>query len=231
MRGFYNWAVELDLIKDRPDQKIKREKFESPQITPFSRDEIVKLIDGCQFTPVEKQDGRKYKMKRPNAERDKAIILLLLDTGMRLGELTRLRLGDVNLETGEVYVRPFQSGRKAKPRTLFMGTRTRQTVWKYIAKVQASTVDQSLQIFELKGPSIRLLVRRIGENVGVHNTHPHRFRHTFAITFLRNGGDVFTLQKLLGHATLDMTKRYLDLIKVDLENAHRKSSPVDNWRL
>jgi site-specific recombinase XerD len=75
------------------------------------------------------------------------------------------------------------------------------------------------------------LVRTIGERAGVEHVHPHRFRHTFAITFLRNGGNLFSLQELLGHTTLDMVRRYAHIAKVDVEAAHKTAGPVDNGRL
>src|SRR4030067_1026569 len=145
IRGFYNWATPI-LSINRPDLELPRPKYQSPQIIPFAQDEVKRLIDASQYTQVVKQSGRTYRIKRPNADRDKEIILNLLDTGLRLGELKRLHLGDVNLENGEVYVRPYRDGRKSSTRTVFLGTRTRQTIWKYIAK-QQGTPDQSQQLW------------------------------------------------------------------------------------
>lgn len=163
-------------------------------------------------------------------EYDLAIIMILLDTGIRVGEMHRLTIGDVNLDNGEIYIRPHRSGIKSRSRTVYLGARSRQAICKYIAKLQAQR-DLSQTIFDLRGSSIRFTLRRIAKNAGIPNVHPHRFRHTFAITYLRNGGDVFTLQRLLGHSTLDMTRKYLDIVRDDLQNAHRYASPVDNWKL
>jgi len=229
IRSFYNWITPI-LSINRPDLELPRPKYQSPQIIPFTQEEVKRLLDSSQFTQVVKQSGRTYQIKRQNADRDKAILLILLDTGMRLGELTRLCIGDVNLENGEIYIRPYRDGRKSKSRTVFLGARTRQAVWKYIAKQQA-TPDQSEPLITLTGASIRISISRIGANAKVSNAHPHKFRHTFAISYLRNHGDIFTLQRILGHSTLEMTRKYLDIVKADIGEAHKRASPVDNWRL
>lgn len=79
--------------------------------------------------------------------------------------------------------------------------------------------------------SLRQLLKSLAQKAKVRDCHPHRFRHTFAITYLRAGGDVFTLQALLGHSSLDMVRHYARIAEVDLANAHRKASPADNWQL
>ncbi len=79
--------------------------------------------------------------------------------------------------------------------------------------------------------ALRQLLGALEEKVQVRKCHPHRFRHTFTITYLRSGGDLFMLKSLLGHSTLEMVEHYARIADVDVEQAHRKASPVDNWRL
>jgi integrase/recombinase XerD len=228
IRAFYNWAAKK-LEIDRPDLDLPRTKYATPEIVPFSQDEVIKLLNACQYTQVEKQSGKKYRIKRPNADRDRAVILMFLDTGVRLGEFNRVVFGDVDLESGGIFIRPFRSGIKSMPRTVFLGRRAKEALWKYIAKLSFQPRPND-RLFDLKASSIRLLINRIGYNAKVH-AHPHRFRHTFAVNYLLNGGDVFTLQRLMGHKTLEMTMRYVHFVKSDLANVHRIASPVDNWKL
>lgn len=72
---------------------------------------------------------------------------------------------------------------------------------------------------------------RVGKCAEVLSGSLHKFRHTFAINLLRNGGDIYSLQKLLGHITLDMVKRYLSIAQADVEASPKQTSPVSNWKL
>ena len=78
---------------------------------------------------------------------------------------------------------------------------------------------------------MREIIRRRARDLKIEESGIRDFRRCFAIEFLRNEGNIFTLQRLLGHSSLEMVKRYLAIAKSDCETAHRKASPVDNWKL
>jgi integrase/recombinase XerD len=199
-------------------------------VAPFSEDDIRKILTACDYTKEFKRENTKtYKLKRKTAIRDRALIMILLDTGIRVGELTRLKIEDVDLTTGACLIAPYETGRKTKPRTVYLGKASRRTLWLYLAKRDDYRQDDPL--IPLGTDPIRLLLKGIEERSGVKNIHPHRFRHTFAIQYLRNKGDVFTLQRLLGHATLSMVQHYLALVDADSADTHRRASPVDNMKL
>ena len=222
IRSFFNWATEeLNIV--RPDTKIKRPKYRPREIIPFSEDDIRSLLQEL------KKPGRTHR------HRNRAIILALLDTGVRVSELTRIRIADASLDTGAVRIHPYGTGRKTEPRTVYLGSSARKAVWLYLA-ARADTFDTdplflTAQNQMMNRNTIRVMVGRLGDSAGVPHTHPHRFRHTFGIQFLRNGGDVFSLQILLGHSTLEMSKTYAKLAEMDTMRIHQVASPVDRWRL
>lgn len=106
--------------------------------------------------------------------------------------------------------------------------RARFHVWRYLAERETRPTDA---LIPLAPKTIRNLLYSIGQRAGVDDCHPHRFRHTMAIEYLRNGGDIFTLQRILGHSSLEMVQHYLGIVEGDKRQAQRKASPMDNWRL
>jgi integrase/recombinase XerD len=220
LRSFFGWCNKV-LGVERPDLNLPRQSFKLPEIIPFTQEELRAIFNACEYT---KTTPKGYRMKRPTATRDKALISLFLDTGLRVGEVTRLHIEDINLNNGEVHIAPYGSGQKTKPRTVFLGKTSRRAVWYYLSSRDYRT-DELL--FKLSPKSIYHLLLRMGERANIPNVHPHRFRHTFAIFYLRNGGDVFSLQRILGHSSLDMVQHYLALADADTAEAHRRASPVD----
>lgn len=212
LRSFFGWCGEV-LEIPRPDKNMPRPKFENPIITPFSQDEIKRML------------ARSGKLR----DRNQAIILTLLDTGVRISELCRIRIEDVDQVKGEILITPFSTGQKTKTRYVFLGNAARRAVWKYIASLDDP--HHTDKLYPYQSNQIRRMLFDIGRRAGVSNVHPHRFRHTFAIEYLRNGGDIFTLQRLLGHSSLEMVKHYLAIADTDSQAAHKRASPVDRWRL
>jgi len=219
-RSFWRWAAE-ELGYSNIALGIPAPKYTNRPIIPFTKEDIILLLHSCE------QDAAGHK--RQTSIRDRAIILFLLDTGLRRGEFLRLKVGDVDLDNGQVVIKPYGRGRKTSGRIVYIGNKARVSMWKYYSTF-AEPRHGDEKLWDLKPDALQNLVRRMGERCGVH-AHSHRFRHTFAINFLRNGGNVFELQRLLGHNTLDMVRHYLNIAESDTEDAHRRASPVDMWKL
>jgi integrase/recombinase XerD len=227
IRTFFRWSQDT-LEVPRPDMKMARPRYRMVDVAAFSEDDIRAMLKACDYSFALTSEGKTYRTKRPCMLRDKAVLMVLLDSGMRIGEVCRMKCKDVDLVTGEMAVAPFGTGKKTKPRMVYLGKAARRALWLYMAKREYTKDDR---LFDLNPNSARNLLKHIEKSSGVKNVHPHRFRHTFAIMYLRNGGDVFTLQRLLGHSDLEMTKRYLDITKSDLVTAHRLASPGDHMKL
>jgi integrase/recombinase XerD len=229
IRAFFRWA-ENNIDAPRPDLKLHRPKFRTPEIIPFTQDELIKIIDACEFTQDSKPSERckSYRMRRPTSKRDIAIVMTLLDTGVRLGELCRIKHRDLSFETGEIVITPFGTGKKTRPRVVPIGEDTKRAIMRWITSNGKDYEDDDL-VFP-PAQNVKNVIRYFGERLGI-DCHPHKFRHTMAIEYLKNGGDVYTLKRILGHASLTMTERYLHIISADVKSAHIKASPVDKLHI
>lgn len=215
---------------------VPRIKAHTKPIDPISLDTVEKLLKACNAL-VKRRDGagREYYSRRPTAKRDRAILLFLLDTGVRVSELCGADICDVDFELGRVLV----TGKGNKSRYVYLGRISRQALWKYLDDREPSARSRTNEplfvsqngLYRMTRGSVGQLIKRLGNKVGETGLHAHRFRHTFAIQFLRNGGNIFELQQLLGHTTLDMVKHYVRLAQMDLKEAVKKASPADNWKL
>lgn len=229
--AFWTWAIQQGFADTNPVEAVERPRPEKREIVPFSRDDVIALLKACDQTKNYARPGkRECANTRPTAQRDRAILMLLLDTGLRASELCALRVRDADMGNRYIIVQ----GKGNKERLLPMDVSTMQSLWKYLASRETAPEDPLIITTEgnpLDRQQLRHLLDHLGKRAGIARVYPHRFRHTFAIQYLRNGGDVYTLQRLLGHTTLDMVKRYLAIAQADVQAAHRKASPAANWKL
>jgi integrase/recombinase XerD len=238
LSAFFTWASR-ELAIPHPLKAVPVPKFETAPVEPFTREEVEKLLKACEMCKeADTTFRRRFIMRRSSGRRDQVIILTLLDTGLRASELSALTVGDVDLKTGRMLVKHGRLGgaKGGKGRTVFLGKAARSALWRYLAEREDGQ-DPEAPLFLVKNDrpmnrtALRLVIGHLGQKVGIQKCHPHRFRHTFAITYLRSGGDLFTLQALLGHSTLDMVQHYARIAEIDVAQAHRRASPADNWRL
>lgn len=215
IKAFLRWwefEVEPENWKN-PIRKVKAPSNPMQPLNPVNIDDVKVMIEKC---PRDSFFGT----------RDRAIMLVLLDTGMRANELCSMNLEDINLITGEILIR---NGKGRKSRYTFLGSKARKAVRQYLKfrpdKKEALWLNryrERVEYWSLEG-----MICRRAKEANVTQPALHSFRRWFALTCLRSGMDAFSLQELMGHADLQVLKRYLKQTSPDLMKAHQKASPVD----
>jgi len=220
IRAFWSWLVREEMIMSNPFSKVKVPKPPKKIIATFSEKQLNAIF-------------KSINTATPAGFRDWAMILMLLDTGLRASELVGLTMNSVNLEDGMVKV--FGKGRKE--RIVPFGAKVQRILWKYLQKYrpqQTNPLCPTLFLTVAGNPittdRLRTIIEKYARRTGVEGVRcsPHTFRHTFAISYLRNGGDVFSLQRILGHSSLEIVRIYVNMGEADIKNCHRRFSPADN---
>ena len=207
-------------MEESPTAKIKVAKPKVKVIKPYTLEEIRSMITVCD---CDYEHNAKFL-----GSRNKAIILVLLDSGVRLSELIGIKLEDINTSNGNIRV----MGKGSKERIVRIGKVAQKNLWRYLMH-RPDNGCQDLWLSEEKRPlgcgGVQCLVRRLKERAGIKGSGSvHRFRHTFALNFLRVDKNVFNLQYLLGHSELEMVRRYTATLGMeDALKAHEKASPAD----
>jgi len=231
--ALWTWAVKEGIVEHHTPHDVEPPDPERRAVEPFTESDLRLLLNSLGLSrSYARPLKRDTQHTLPNAERNRAIILLMLDTGLRATELCTLQLRCLDLRNRTIKV----FGKGSAERILPFSARTGQAIQRYTSQYRReATVDKTVFITQLDNPmdrdQLRKMLGRLGERAAVRDCHPHRFRHTFAITYLRNGGDPWSLQMMLGHATMDMVRKYLAIAQADLNSNHRRASPVDNWKL
>jgi len=217
VRAFFSWLhkegfTEANLLADLRPPKAPRKL-----VRVLTTEEIRKLLSAID-------------RKTTVGARDFAIVTMLLDTGLRLSEVTNLQMRDLLLENGYVKV----LGKGGKERIVPFGATVSLALTRYIAFFRGEaahpgigSVFLTVDSHPMTSKAVYLALKRLAGKTDVKRLHPHLCRHTLAVNYLMNGGDVFSLQQILGHASLEMVRRYVALASSQVIVQHRKFSPMD----
>ncbi len=203
--------------------------------SPFEDVPKVKVPEGQEFVTFSGSDVRQMmavasRKGRPNQLRNQAMLALLLDTGVRAGELASVELHGVRWEERAISVCG-KTGHRSVP-----AKESLRFLRRYISRERQSS-DGVEGVFtgrsgqQLTGRDVTVIVRRIALEANVRATKlgPHTFRHTFALEYLRSGGDIFSLMRILGHSNLKTTEQYVRWLTGDVAARHAHHSPASKW--
>lgn len=202
--SFFTWLEEEDYIIKSPMRRIHKIKTTKTVKEVISDEEIEKMRDKCKNL------------------RDLAIIDLLYSTGIRIGELVRLNIDDIDFEERECIV----FGKGDKERRVYFDAKTKIHLMSYINSRSDTnpalfvSLDAPYDRLQISGVEIRL--RRLGRELGINKVHPHKFRRTMATRAIDKGMPIEQVQKLLGHSQIDTTMHYAIVNQTNVKVAHRK---------
>lgn len=201
---FFAWLEDENYILKSPVRRIHKIRTTKSVKETYSDEVLEMMRDGCETV------------------RDLAMIDLLASTGMRVGELVRLNIEDIDFENRECVV--FGKGNKERP--VYFDARTKVHLQNYLR----SRTDNNPALFvsllkpynrlEISGVEIRL--RKLGHELGFNKVHPHKFRRTLATRAIDKGMPIEQVQQLLGHAKIDTTMQYAMVSQNNVKMSHRK---------
>ena len=201
LSAFFQWMTTEEIIPKNPCMNIKPLKYKDEIRKPFSEVEIDKLRSACD----------NYKKR--------AIVEFLLTSGVRVSELSSMRISDI--DDINVHVR---YGKGGKERITFINDVAKTHLQKYLL----SRPEQGVALFynknhtSLSPGGIRSILKTIEKDSGVNNVHPHRFRRTFASGMARRGMDIQEIQKLLGHSNINTTMEYIYVDNSKIKNSYKQ---------
>lgn len=204
LSSFFSWLEEENYILKSPMKRIHKIKTDKTVKETLSDESLERLRDNCDNL------------------RDLAIIDLLASTGMRVGELVKLNINDIDFENRECVV--FGKGNKERP--VYFDARTKIHLKNYLNsrvddnKALFVSLDKPYDRLKISGVEIRL--RTLGRKLGINKVHPHKFRRTVATKAIDKGMPIEQVQSLLGHSQIDTTMNYAMVNQNNVKESHRR---------
>lgn len=201
--AFFKWLMQEEAIEKDPSASIKPIKYVDVVRLPFNEVEIDTLRNAAVNV------------------RDRAIIELLLSSGVRVSELTNLKVSDIDFNTLTVHVR---NGKGGKDRVTYINAVAAKYLMEYLnrRKEDCECLFCNANHLPLNAGGVRSILKRLEAKSGVENVHPHRFRRTFATNMSRRGMDIQDIRRLLGHSNINTTLVYVSMDDREVHQAYSK---------
>ena len=220
VRCFFNWLVDSGYLAESPFRGMKNIRVPERVVRPYTPSEISRLIEACDASDI--------------GLRDRAMVVTLLDTGLRCSELVKLDLSDLGMSSLRIRVR---FGKGSKQRVVPFASMCRESLADYLEVrgdgpgplfLASDNHRHLLPGKHLQPNGLKQMLRRLGRKTGIKKVHAHRFRHTFATWAIENDAREIDVQYLLGHSTSDMVRRYSSTYRSEqAATRHHAFSPAD----
>jgi len=202
--SFFTWLEEENYILKSPMRRIHKIKTKTIVKETISDEAIEKLRDGCECI------------------RDLAMVDLLYSTGVRVGELVNLNIGDIDFEDRECVV----FGKGNKERKVYFDAKAKLHLQKYLDtrdddnEALFVSLDAPHNRLQISGVEIR--IRQLGRKQNLARIHPHKFRRSMATRAIDKGMPIEQVQKILGHSQIDTTMQYAIVNQNNVKSSHQK---------
>jgi len=220
LKAFSSWLHAEGYTTENRLKNLKLPKAPVGLVQPLTSEEIEKISSVTN-------------KETPTGFRNYSIFVTALDSGLRASEIAGISLSQVNLKAGCIKV----VGKGAKERMVPFGKFVGMTLWHYVEDVRPQAASSDIDELFLSRDGrpittniIKLVFSRLAKRSGVERLHAHLCRHTFAVNYLLNGGDIFSLREILGHTTLEMVNHYLHFTASQITEQHHKFSPMDKLK-
>lgn len=213
LKAFYNEAIADGLCEYNPADKIRRLREELNTVVPLTEKQIKALITSG------------FHLDDWVERRDYVVTLLILETGLRANEALQIKLDHLQIDESAILI-PATNAKGGKARTVYMGSASMKALNEWLEVRDTPTdwlfpsvyIDASGNYAPLTRPAYYKRLKKYGERVGIDHIHPHQLRHTFAIQYLiHSGGDLVTASRQLGHSSVKVTERYMNVAATDAQ--------------
>lgn len=214
LRAFLTWCYNEEYLTVNLSEKFR---------LPKAQRKVIDILTDAEAQRLMASFNLRYLVQLRNY----CICALMLDSGLRMNEVVTLELPLLHLSDGYAIV----NGKGNKQRVVPLGLHTRKALLRYLNRRPACAQTDRLFLMSDLRPitenTVKQLFRKLKKRVGIPRIRAHLLRHTFATRYLENGGDIYALQQILGHTTLEMVKKYVHTTHRKTVSKFTDFSPLD----